>query len=326
MVLDLGYSPEDAWAPFERLPDSMFSTFRDASYCTKTYGLSVLACLKGLNKATTLGWYSPSNFCAEEYEHMDRSFNMHMMAPKFLAFKGPKDAARFHPSDYEAASLRPECYVDLFNKLGVTGVVRLNEAHTYDRKAYTDRGINHYDIYFDDCTIPDHSVVEHFLKVTEKESGVLAVHCLAGLGRTGTLIACYLIKHYGFTASEAIGWLRIVRPGSVIGLQQQFLHWYEAKGHHPRHVWETSVTLLTLRAAQQHGSSLCVSSVAGVPVETDDFTKGRHFDFHETDSKIPLHDPKMLGQMIAHAQVERANKQAALCSQGSAECHEGVVS
>ena len=31
------------------------------------------------------------------------------------------------------------------------------------------------------------------------------------------------MKHHGFTAREAMGWLRIVRPGSVIGEQQHFL-------------------------------------------------------------------------------------------------------
>ncbi len=46
------------------------------------------------------------------------------------------------------------------------------------------------------------------------------MHCKAGLGRTGTLIACYMMKHYQMTAAECIAWLRIVRPGSVIGPQQ----------------------------------------------------------------------------------------------------------
>jgi len=45
----------------------------------------------------------------------------------------------------------------------------------------------------------------------------------AGLGRTGTLIDCYLMKHYKFTAPEAIAWTRIARPGSVIGPQQHYL-------------------------------------------------------------------------------------------------------
>lgn len=37
------------------------------------------------------------------------------------------------------------------------------------------------------------------------------------------MIACYIMKHYRMTAAEAISWIRICRPGSVIGPQQQFL-------------------------------------------------------------------------------------------------------
>lgn len=45
----------------------------------------------------------------------------------------------------------------------------------------------------------------------------------AGLGRTGTLIGAFLIKHYDMGARESIAWLRICRPGSVIGPQQTYL-------------------------------------------------------------------------------------------------------
>ena len=51
----------------------------------------------------------------------------------------------------------------------------------------------------------------------------MAIHCKAGLGRTGVLICSYMIKHYGFSPEEAIGYIRICRPGSVIGLQQNHL-------------------------------------------------------------------------------------------------------
>jgi atypical dual specificity phosphatase len=42
----------------------------------------------------------------------------------------------------------------------------------------------------------------------------VAVHCGGGLGRTGTLLACYLV-HRGLTPAEAIARVRAVRPGSI---------------------------------------------------------------------------------------------------------------
>ena len=39
---------------------------------------------------------------------------------------------------------------------------------------------------------------------------LLGVLCAAGLGRTGTLIALYMMKHYRFTAAECIAWIRSV--------------------------------------------------------------------------------------------------------------------
>ena len=63
-----------------------------------------------------------------------------------------------------------------------------------------------------------------FLRIAEAEdTGLIAVHCLAGLGRTGTLIGLWMMKHYRITARAVMAWLRICRPGSVIGPQQAFL-------------------------------------------------------------------------------------------------------
>ena len=43
------------------------------------------------------------------------------------------------------------------------------------------------------------------------------MHCKSGLGRTGTLIGMYAMKHYNISAADFIGWVRIVRPGSIHG-------------------------------------------------------------------------------------------------------------
>jgi len=66
-------------------------------------------------------------------------------------------------------------------------VVRLN-TKTYDRQRFLNRGINHTDLFFPDGSIPPDSILEKFVMLTEREPGVVAVHCKAGLGRTGCLI------------------------------------------------------------------------------------------------------------------------------------------
>jgi len=53
------------------------------------------------------------------------------------------------------------------------------------------------------------------------------------------------MKHYKFTAAEAIAWIRICRPGSVIGPQQEFLVQYAASlmflVHDPAYLVEVEI-------------------------------------------------------------------------------------
>lgn len=48
----------------------------------------------------------------------------------------------------------------------------------------------------------------------------VGVHCGAGLGRTGTLMACYFVRR-GLPPDEAIAHVRSMRPGSVETLAQE---------------------------------------------------------------------------------------------------------
>lgn len=51
--------------------------------------------------------------------------------PKFIAFKGPSgEREEIAPGVF---TFQPEDYIDIFRERGVTSIVRLNEADTYDK-------------------------------------------------------------------------------------------------------------------------------------------------------------------------------------------------
>jgi len=82
-------------------------------------------------------------------------------------------------------------------------------------------------MYFDDGSNPSTQILKSFIATADPiiaSGGRIAVHCKAGLGRTGVLIGAYLIWKYSFTPSEIIGFMRFMRPGCVVGPQQHFMY------------------------------------------------------------------------------------------------------
>ncbi|XP_076604333.1 dual specificity protein phosphatase 23 [Chaetodon auriga] len=75
-----------------------------------------------------------------------------------------------------------------------------------------------------DFTPPSQSQIDRFLSIVEeansKGEGV-AVHCMHGHGRTGTMLACYLVKMRKMSAIDAIKEIRRLRRGSIETREQE---------------------------------------------------------------------------------------------------------
>jgi atypical dual specificity phosphatase len=78
----------------------------------------------------------------------------------------------------------------------------------------------------EDLSAPDIEQIEEavdFIHERINSNEPVMVHCAAGIGRTGTILACYLIKYQKYSAKEAIEKVRKERPGSIQSEQQEIV-------------------------------------------------------------------------------------------------------
>ena len=86
-----------------------------------------------------------------------------------------------------------------------------------DGTALESRGIDQEHIPVQDFTPPTLEQMIEFVAVVETSVAAdmpVGVHCTAGLGRSGTMAAAYLVAE-GASAAEAIATVRQLRPGSI---------------------------------------------------------------------------------------------------------------
>lgn len=81
-----------------------------------------------------------------------------------------------------------------------------------------ENGFKYLHIPIPDGLAPTDEQFEEILKWLNGSGNL--VHCVGGIGRTGTVIAAYLIVKEGLNVGEAIDEVRYYRPGAVQTLEQ----------------------------------------------------------------------------------------------------------
>ncbi|XP_056623642.1 dual specificity protein phosphatase 23b isoform X2 [Triplophysa dalaica] len=105
---------------------------------------------------------------------------------------------------------------------GIKHLVILSERKPPYHDTCPDLTLHHIKIH--DFCAPTFDQIKRFLCVVEeanaKGQGV-AVHCMHGLGRTGTMLACYLVKSRKISGIDAINEIRSIRRGSIETREQE---------------------------------------------------------------------------------------------------------
>ena len=139
--------------------------------------------------------------------------NFTWLVPGKIAGMGQPGGYSYHLEDGRERLAKD---LDLLLREDVLAVVSLTE-QALDRGLLKERDMSYLHLPVGDMqppTLEDALTFMEFVRESERGRRPVVVHCGAGVGRTGTMLACYLVEQ-GMEAGPALARVRRERPGSV---------------------------------------------------------------------------------------------------------------
>jgi len=159
----------------------------------------------------------------------------------------------------ESTIMRCRDFIELMRLLGIELVLKLNygfECPHEDKylRAFEQANVEVRSLAFGDGSVPSKALTKDFLKQCRAHSlpgsearqlNPIALHCKAGLGRTGVMLGCYASDHYEVDGRSFHGWVRMCRPGTVQTTEQErYLRKMVPRGKKNRSLSETLSSML----------------------------------------------------------------------------------
>lgn len=165
---------------------------------------------------------------------------------------------------------------------------------TYRPEMFMEAGIYYYNFGWKDYGVASLTTILDMVKVMSfaVQEGKMAVHCHAGLGRTGVLVACHLVFTSRMSADQAILFVRAKRPNSIQTRGQLLC------------VREFAQFLIPLRSVFS-----CAEPKAATVTLSQYLTRQRHL-LHGYEARQMKHVPKII-QLVCQLLIDvAANRQA----------------
>lgn len=216
-------TPEEAWEPFVfTFGKDPFMPYCDASACAGYFALPPQSVVEGLHLGISQGIAFPrADFDLDSYLELEKLDCCEIVKGRFMILKGPMDSFS-RTKGNEAKETDPSEYINAFRLRNVSAVIRLN-MEEYQPSVFHNAGINHYDLQFNGALLPSQEILSRFFDICSSEEGMIAIHCKNGIGRSALLVATWLMRKCAFTSEQVIGYSRTMWPGSIVGIQQEFL-------------------------------------------------------------------------------------------------------